>query len=141
MAAVVNKVFCLWGICSYSEGELLCFVLTAVLFACCVNVQIKHIIMTESRYDKYGECQGSFIIMTAEIVSWPAGTRQNTLVYWKGLKMCLPWLWSSFSSIFFQEVLKKVVAVSEEFHSAQRPGRSVGASLLSCIWFTLLSEQ
>ena len=118
------------------EGELLCFVLTAVLFAWCVNVQIKHIIMTESRYDKYGECQGSFIIVTAEIVSWPAGTRQNTLVYWKGLLKCVCHDYGVHILIyflFFQEVLKKVVAVSEEFHSAQRPGRSVGASLLSCI--------
>ena len=105
------------------EGELLCFVLTAVLLACCVNVQIKHIIVTESRYDKYGECQGSFIILTAEIVFWPAGTRQNNPVYWKGL---LKWVCHDYGVhiliyfLSFQEVLK-VVAVNEEFHSAQRP--------------------
>lgn len=72
------------------EGEPICFVLTAVLFACCVNIQVKHIIMTESRYDKYVERWGSFIILTARIVFCPAGTRQSTLVYWNGLKMCLP---------------------------------------------------
>lgn len=58
-------------------GELIYFMLTAVSFACCVNVQIKHIIMAESRYDKYVEHQGLFIILTARIVFWLARTGQK----------------------------------------------------------------
>lgn len=49
-------------------GEMTYVVLTAVLFACYVNVQKKCIIMAESRYDKYVEYRGSFIILTARIV-------------------------------------------------------------------------
>lgn len=69
-------------------GEPISFVLIAVLFACCVNVQIKHIIMPESRYDKYVEHQGSFIILTARIVFCPAGTGQSIPGDCNGLEMC-----------------------------------------------------
>lgn len=58
-------------------GETIHFLSTAVLFACCVNVQIKHIIMAESRYDNYVGHPGSFIILTARIAFWPAGTGQK----------------------------------------------------------------
>lgn len=68
-------------------GEPMHFVLPAVLFACCVTIQIKHIIMAESTYDKYVEHRGSFIILTARIIFWPAGTGQK---YSKWLE----WTWN-----------------------------------------------
>lgn len=58
-------------------GKPIYFLLTAVLFACCVNVQIKYIKIVKSKYDKYVEHPGSFIIMTARIVLWPALTGQE----------------------------------------------------------------
>lgn len=133
--------FCLWKGFAPARGEASLFVLTAVSLPCCVNVQIKHIIMTESRYDKYGECQGSFIIMTAEIVSG-SWDRQNTLVYWKGLLKCVCHDYGVHILIcflFFQEVLKKVVAVSEEFPLLKGQGDLL--ELLCFLAYDLLSCQ
>lgn len=120
------------------EGELICFVLTAVLFACCVNVQTKRIIMAESRYDKYEEHWGSFIILTASIVFWPAGTGQSIPVYWNRLKTCLPWLWIRILICFLshQEVLKELVAVDIEVYYVQRLGWCVhGEIFWNCFDF------
>lgn len=129
---------CSWGICSHQRVNWSVLCLTAVLFACCVNVQTKRIIMAESRYDKYEEHWGSFIILTASIVFWPAGTGQSIPVYWNRLKTCLPWLWIRILICFLshQEVLKELVAVDIEVYYVQRLGWCVhGEIFWNCFDF------
>lgn len=147
-----------WWVCAFvlirnlllPVGELIHFMLTAVLFACCVNVQIKHVIMAESRYDKYVEHQGLFIIVTARRVFWVAETGQK-------YSRLLEWTWNVcalipgfiFSSLpsptvmFWRNCLRLSTQNSIVFKSqdGMAEGKFGGSSWMSCIWFILLSEQ
>lgn len=114
------------------------------LFACCVNVQIKHILMAESRYDKYVGHPGSFIILTARMVFWPAGTGQK-------YSRLLEWTWNVSAMIMgahilcyffsYHNVLKELETVSLEFYIQWSgwcgEGKYLGTSLISCMWFTI----
>jgi hypothetical protein len=82
----VKCTFMLLGSLLLPVDETIYFVLIVALFACCVNVQIKYVIIATSTYDKYVEHRGSFITLTTRIVAWPAATGQNMKVTEMDLK-------------------------------------------------------
>lgn len=84
---VVSVCLCVDEKCAPTSGWADLFYAYCISFACCVNIQIKHIIMAESRYDKYVEHEGLFIILTARIVFWLARTGQK-------YSRLLEWAWN-----------------------------------------------
>lgn len=81
-------------------GERIYFTFTAALFACCVHLRIKHVIMAEFRYEKHGGHQGLLIILTARVVFWHAraGRKYSRLLEW-ARNVCAMILGFIFSSL------------------------------------------